>query len=72
MASQRPVVAEWYQSETHVTASVSIKGVPETQEITYRLDPRHCALLIGGEVAMATRVITCSSLQPLASGPQLL
>ena len=43
------MAAEWYQTDTDVTASVSIKRISRDDPITADFREQHCAIMIGGK-----------------------
>ena len=48
MACPRQSDAEWYQNDTHVTASVLIKRLPTREGLRPVLEQGKCAIYIGG------------------------
>ena len=72
MAS-RPVLVEWYQSETTVTASVKLKarlkGVPSDVTITAKFESQRCAIHIGGDKLFHMHHVDLSSLLQCAIVP---
>ena len=49
MASVLSCSVEWYQSESVVTASLSLKGVSRGETVTPKFSSQHCAIYVGGE-----------------------
>ena len=68
MAS-RPVLVEWYQSETTVTASVKLKGVPSDVTVTAKFESQRCAIHIGGDKLFHMHHVDLSSLLQCAIVP---
>ena len=59
MASPRRSDAEWYQNDTHVTASVLIKRLPTREGLRPVFEQRNCAIYIGGKRDVRTHVGDC-------------